>query len=144
MSSSTNLGTSERAAHSAERSCTCCSEGTCVSQFLGKTIPYSSREARTNLQEEVLLPQVPLGVPFDIPELFDRGIGFLLRHQGLSLPIQDLRQRYPLFIDTLDSSHAAVDHVNCDAAQVFVAVFLTKFLHLFLFFGNHCGESILQ
>lgn len=28
MSSSTNLGTSERAAHSAERSRTCCSEGT--------------------------------------------------------------------------------------------------------------------
>jgi len=40
---------------------------------------------------------------------------------------------------TFDSSHTAVNHVDCDGTKVFIAMFFAKFFNFFLLFWDDFG-----
>ena len=149
MSSSMNLGTSERAAHSADKSFTCCSEGTCHQNywlfsglyFIGQEEPeetFGKRFTTTGCFRKLLLT---FGNSFTTESdplvgIKDRPFPHKTYHQPL---FQEREMRC-----TFDSTHTTIDHVNCHGTEILVSMLTTKFLDLFLFRRNHLRKRILQ
>src|SRR5579859_1335088 len=145
MSSSTNLGTSARQAHSADKSRTCCSEGT-FDQFTSPRIAYLIRqeEPEETFRKRLITTRC-LGKNFlTFRNCLATESNTLVGIKNGTLPYKTYLSIPELEKRTFDSAHTTVDHVNCDGTEVFIAMFLSKSFHLFLFLGDHFRKRIFQ